>query len=226
MGREVTVTQTKILGEHFSLDNMALKSIEVEGPERARLFQRCVLYETLSPMVMQGRNSTKTVRELCLVLSQHLSSIDASSFDDYMQAAVTETNCVMTALAALTGDLAEESTAAVRRLLDSKAGVMQMIAQAVSMTPTWQEKTKTFLKLQTAWAEHGPLLEKHMQNLRENFSLQHLEASVQKLPLWRDVLHEGSPKSRNSLMLHRSSEARMVCLDSRLCCPYIPCCND
>ena len=171
---------------------MLLRTIELEAPDRARLFQRAVIYETLVPLVTQGRASMEVVQQLARSLREHLSSVDAATvFDDYMQVVAKDVIHILKALEGISGNIGPECSTSVRMVLESRVGILLNVSQAVTMNPVWNEKAKGFLKMRAAWVEHGPSLEQRVAALKEDASLKHLEMAVESIPGWLEALPAG-----------------------------------
>ena len=186
-------------GEQFTVESMTLRTIELDAAEKARQYQRAVVYETFSPLISQGRAGMEVTTKLAESVIEHLTTVNGSHvFDDYMQAVVQDVLHILKALVGLAGKRRPETTASVRRVLDSKTGVQSLISKAISLNAAWNEKAGSFLKWQAAWTEHGPALAQSVADLTQTQSLTHVEKALRSLPVWRDVLEAGFKREREN----------------------------
>ena len=178
-----------------------MRTIDVDSPERARLFQRAVVYETIVPLVTQGRSTMELAKLLAEKLIHMLTLEPSHEFDDYMSSVVKDMMHILQALLGLTGSTSSQAIASVKTVLESRTGVLLLVSQAISMNPAWNEKAGAFLKWQAAWTEHGPGLRDAVASLPKDPSLAAVATALNGLPVWRDVLQAGAVEESTAILI-------------------------
>ena len=183
-----------LAGGQFSLQQPFLQHIGTsdEG-ERARLFQRSVIYESLVPMLTKGLAGSDVVLEMCETLMAHFAAEVPKGQSDYMQAVIKEVEKIAGTILVIAGrSRSEQHLRAAKSVLESKSGVTLLASQAMTQNNHWQRLVTQHLRYEAAAREFGPGLAQFEEQLAvETPEVETLEACVKMLPQWRDALPSG-----------------------------------
>eukprot|EP00971_Amphidinium_carterae_P353017 6492799-Amphidinium_carterae.1 len=169
--------------------------------ERARLFQRAVIYDTLVPLIARGSAAAPTVQALTESLLNKFSSTNftnhlaAIALDGVLQLAraVHGISSMVNGHAMPTDD---KTVKAMQSLTKSSGSTSLLVQQAIRQTNSYCKKQYAFATWCTAWLQYKQPLESSESALkagveRPDLALDALRTAVGAIPVWRDALHAG-----------------------------------